>query len=67
VTNSTSFRRSREGSLGGAPRTIATAAAVLWVATLLETPVAAQEHKGRQAVSGVDLSTLRAWDAAIDQ
>ena len=42
--------------------TIAAAAAVV----LTQTPVAVQEHQGRQATSAVDLSGLRALDTAID-
>jgi Zn-dependent metalloprotease len=34
---------------------------------LSQTPVAVQEHLGRQAISAVDLSTLRPWDVAIDR
>lgn len=42
-------------------------AAVVAMALLSQTPVAVQEHLGRQAISAVDLSTLRAWDVAIDR
>ena len=37
------------------------------MALLSQTPVAVQEHLGRQAISAVDLSALRAWDVAIDR
>jgi len=36
------------------------------IALLTQTPVAVQEHQGRQAVSAADLAGLRELDAAID-
>ena len=46
---------------------VAILAAAVAVALLSQTPVAVQERAGRQAISTVDLSALRQWDAAIDR
>ena len=42
-------------------------AAAVAAALLAQTPVVVQEHQGRRALSLVELSALREWDAAIDQ
>lgn len=46
---------------------VASVAAGVAMALLSQTPVAVQEHLGRQAISAVELSALRAWDIDIDR
>ena len=48
-------------------RILAILAAAVAVALLSQAPVAVQARAGRQAISTVELSALRAWDAAIDR
>ena len=48
-------------------RVLAILAAAVAVALLSQTRVAVQERAGRQAISTVELSALREWDATIDR